>query len=108
MRILLDECLPRQLKRELVGHDVLTVPQMGWASKKNGELLSLMADEFEVFITFDKSPGYQQNLTGMKIGYVVLKALRNNMEHLQPLMPQVRSVLETIQPGDLVEIKAEM
>lgn len=107
MRILLDECLPRPLKRELVGHDVFTVPQMGWASKKNGELLRLMVDEFDVFITFDKGIRYQQNLTGMKIGFVVLKALRNNMEYLQPLMPQVRSALETIHPGDLIEIKAE-
>ena len=29
MRVLLDECLPRRLKRELVGHDARTVPEMG-------------------------------------------------------------------------------
>lgn len=75
--------------------------------KKNGELLRLMVDEFDVFITFDKGLRYQQNLTDMKIGLVVLKARRNNMQYLQPLMSQVRSALETIQPGDLIEIKAE-
>jgi predicted nuclease of predicted toxin-antitoxin system len=42
MRILLDECLPRRLRRELPGHDVRTVPEMGWSGKKNGALLSLM------------------------------------------------------------------
>jgi hypothetical protein len=41
VRILLDECLPRRLKRDLVGHDMRTVPDMGWASKRNGELLGL-------------------------------------------------------------------
>ena len=41
MRVLLDECLPRRLKREIVGHDARTVPEMGWASKRNGELLAL-------------------------------------------------------------------
>ena len=41
MRILLDECLPKRLKRDLVGHPARTVPEMGWASKKNGELLAL-------------------------------------------------------------------
>lgn len=40
MRVLLDECLPKRLKRELVGHDVRTAPEMGWASKSNGELLA--------------------------------------------------------------------
>jgi hypothetical protein len=43
MRVLLDECLPRKLKNDLSGHDVRTVPEMGWAGKKNGELLQLAA-----------------------------------------------------------------
>ena len=50
MRVLLDECVPRRLGRELVGHDVRTVPQEGWSGKKNGELLALMsAARFEAF-----------------------------------------------------------
>jgi hypothetical protein len=40
VRILPDECLPRRLKRDLTGHDVRTVPEMGWASKENGDLIS--------------------------------------------------------------------
>jgi len=39
--ILLDECLPKRLKHNLVGHQARSVPEMGWASKKNGELLAL-------------------------------------------------------------------
>jgi hypothetical protein len=31
MRVLLDECLPRGLKAAIIGHDVSTVPEMGWA-----------------------------------------------------------------------------
>jgi hypothetical protein len=34
VRVLLDECLPRRLKGELVGHDARTVPEMGWASTR--------------------------------------------------------------------------
>jgi len=45
MRLLLDECVPRPLKRDLVGHDVSHVVDMGWSSKRNGELLRLMAVE---------------------------------------------------------------
>ena len=51
MRVLLDECLPRRLKRELVGHNTRTAPEMGWASKRNGELLALAVGQFEVFLT---------------------------------------------------------
>jgi len=40
VRVLLDECLPKRLKRELVGYEVRTAPEMGWASKRNGELLA--------------------------------------------------------------------
>lgn len=45
MRILLDECMPRRLRRELPGHDVDTVAGMGWAGRKNGELLRSMVGE---------------------------------------------------------------
>lgn len=54
MRVLFDECLPRRLKRDLVGHDVRTAPEMGWASKRNGELLALAVGQFEVFLTADR------------------------------------------------------
>ena len=54
MRILLDECVDRRLGRDLVGHSVLTVPGMGWAGIKNGELLALAEKEFEVLMTVDR------------------------------------------------------
>ena len=63
MKILIDECLPRKLKYTLSDHDAITVPEAGWAGKKNGELLRLMSEEnFEVFITVDSNMQYQQQL----------------------------------------------
>jgi hypothetical protein len=50
VRVLLDECLPKRLKRELVGHEARTAPEMGWASKRNGELLDLAVGHFEIFL----------------------------------------------------------
>ena len=38
MRLLLDECLPRKLKNHLPEHECSTVPEQGWAGKKNREL----------------------------------------------------------------------
>lgn len=48
-RVLLDESLPRPLRGVLTGFDITTVPEAGWASKENGELLGLAQDRFDVF-----------------------------------------------------------
>ena len=72
MRVLLDECLPRRLKREIVGHDARTVPEMPWASKRNGELLALAAAEFDMFLTADRNRSYQQDVSAFDIAVVVL------------------------------------
>ena len=53
MRILIDECLPRKLKNELPTHNVSTVQEMGWSGIKNGALLRLMVEQFDVFVTID-------------------------------------------------------
>ena len=95
MRVLLDECLPRRLKRELVGHDARTAPEMGWASKRNGELLALAVGQFEVFLTADRNLSYQQDLSAFEIAIVVLVARSNRLEDLRPLMPQLLEVLPT-------------
>ena len=86
MKVLLDECLPKKLKRELVSHTVVTVPEQGWASKKNGELLQLAQNEFDVFITADRNLTAQQNLNNINIAVVVLVAQRNRLSDLKPLM----------------------
>lgn len=106
MRILLDECVPRPLKKELASHDVHTVPEMGWSGKKNGELLALMVPQgFEVFVTVDQNLSCQQNLRAANVAVIVLIALSNRLADLLPLMPSVHSALMTIQPGDLVEVR---
>jgi hypothetical protein len=68
MRVLLDECVPRKLRRELPGHEVLTVTERGWSGIKNGELLALAQAEFDVFLTIDQNLKYQQNLKAFNIG----------------------------------------
>jgi predicted nuclease of predicted toxin-antitoxin system len=106
MRILLDECVPRRLRQELPGHDVRTVPEMGWTGKKNGELLRLMAEQnFEVLLTTDQSIRHQQNLQAAGIALVVLIATSNRLADLLPLVPTVQSALASIKPGDVVEVR---
>ncbi len=63
MKLLLDECVPRKLKDNLVGHECQTVPDAGFAGKKNGELLSLAARAgFDIFVTIDRGIEHEQSL----------------------------------------------
>ena len=95
MRVLLDECLPRRLKRELSGHEVRTAPEMGWASKRYGELLALAVGQFDVFLTADRNLSYQLNLSSFDIAVVVLVARSNRLDDLRPLVPRVLEMLPT-------------
>lgn len=104
MRVLIDECLPKKLKREMLDHDVMTVQERGWSSKKNGELLSLLEGEFDVFLTADQNLTYQQNLSNTRVAVIVLVARNNRIESLRPLMPKVQEVLKSIQPGEVVQV----
>ncbi|MGH7795742.1 MAG: DUF5615 family PIN-like protein [Candidatus Binatia bacterium] len=104
MRLLLDECVPRRLRRELSDHEVRTVPEMGWAAKQNGELLKLASNLFDVFITADQQLSYQQDVMRFSIAVVVLVARRNKIEFLLPLMPELRRMLGEVQPGKVYQI----
>lgn len=105
MKILIDESLPRKLKVEFAGHDAVTVPEMGWAGKKNGELLRLMVGQFDAFVTIDANLQYQQNLTDNQIAVIVLAASSNRLDALKPLMPRVLDGLTGIQAGQVVVIR---
>ena len=108
MRVLLDECLPRRLKRELVGHDVRTAPEMGWASKANGELLALAAAAFDIFLTSDRNLSYQQNLSAFNIAVIVLVARSNRIDDLRPMVPRVVEVFATAKAGTVTLIGADL
>jgi len=104
MQVLLDECLPRRLKRELIGHDVQAVPEAGWAGKKNSELMRLLLGRFEAFITIDQNLPAQENLAGVPFGVIVLRAPGNRFADLQPLVPNILEALKSLRPGQVVYI----
>lgn len=106
-RVLLDECLPRKLKREFIGCEVFTVPEMGWSGKKNGALMQVAREQFDVFVTADQNLRYQQNLAYADMAVIVLAAPNNRIESLQPLMLQVNALIPLIVAGKVVEVKNE-
>lgn len=104
--MVLDECLPKRLTRELPGHVARTVPQMGWAGRKNGLLLrSLVEAGVEAFVTMDKNLPFQQNLDGIPFVLVVLLAQSNRYADVAPLLPQILTTLETANRGDLIRLQ---
>ena len=107
MRVLLDECVPRPLKREFPGHDVTTVVEMGWGSKRNSELLALMlAGDFNTFVTVDQNLEFQQNIRASGIAVVVIQARSNRLKELRPLAPAVVEALARIKAGELIRVAA--
>lgn len=101
MRILIDECLPRDLKRLLAGHESSTVQEMGWSGRKNGELLSLANGSFHVFLTIDQGLQHQQNLQGRNISVLVIEAASNKIEDLSSAIPEILLVIPSLRVGPI-------
>ena len=105
MRVLLDENLDRRLKKTFDEElEVLTVIERGWNGKKNGELLRLAEQEFDVFVTMDRNLEYQQNLRSFDLGIVLIAAKSNRRKDVEPLMPEVSRALDKVQAGELIVV----
>jgi hypothetical protein len=73
MLVLLDQGTPVPLRLFLKGHTVRTAAEQGWSTLPNGDLLrAAEAAGFEVLLTTDKNPAFQQSLEDRKIAIVVL------------------------------------
>ena len=106
MKIVLDECVPKQLKQYCGEHSVSTVREMGWASLVNGELAKRMSDAgVEVFVTIDKNLRYQQNVAALPFGIIVLDVKTNRFPDILPLVPSLQRELRTVKTGIVTEIK---
>ena len=76
MKILIDECLPDELKESVaaMGHECQTARRAGYGSKKNGELLALAEGQWDVLLTSDRNIKYQQNMAGRTVSILILCA----------------------------------
>ena len=104
MKVLLDECVDCRLARDMVDHDVTTVPRAGWANYQNGELLKVAQGQFDVFVTVDTNIRYQQNLRRFDIAVVLLRARTTRVRDLRNLIPALIEGLSTAPKGELTEI----
>ena len=105
MRILLDECVPVQVRNALVGHEVSTTQKMGWGGISNGELLQRAEQaDFNLFIVADKNLRYQQNLKGRKLA--ILELWTNHRPTLEKHLSRIQSAAEDIVAGEYVVLES--
>src|SRR5712664_92030 len=105
MRVLLDECVPRALRKDLPGHEVKTVAEAGWAGVKNGQLLKLAATQFDILLTVDSNLEYQQNFAGLALAIIIIHATSNDVALLRPLMPAALAAIPKAKPGVLTHVR---
>jgi predicted nuclease of predicted toxin-antitoxin system len=106
MKILLDECMDWRLMRELPEYEVKSVRQQGWTAYKNGALLELATQSFDVFITVDKNLPFQNYLKLHSIAIVVLDVSPNILASYRMALPQLRTALSDIKPQTLTFVEA--
>ena len=56
MRVYLDACVDPRAVRVFAGHEVRTAFDLGWHRLKDNHLLPLVQEQFDVFVTADRSP----------------------------------------------------
>lgn len=104
MRVLLDEQLPLDLASLLNGHVVETVTRRGWAGIKNGELLSRMSGAYDVLITMDRGIEFQQRVSTLPFGIVIVRAPSNRIQDLGPLVPTILAAIAASKPGQIQRV----
>ena len=106
MRILLDECIPRGLRKHFRDRgEVLTVTDAGLSGYTNGQLLRRITGDFNVFITIDKSIQHQQNLAAYEVALVLLRVYSNDIAVIEPVLPRLFARWTEIQPHALLIIE---
>ena len=104
MRVLLDECVDVRLAASLATVDVRTVADQGWLGISNGQLLTLAAAEFDVFVTVDRNLPFQQHLPKFDIAVILLRAKTNRLGDLVLLAPDLVSAIPSAKKGVVTPI----
>jgi hypothetical protein len=93
--------LTSAFKKNCLAMKCLLFQEAGWAGKKNGELLSLASNEYDVFLTVDRNLYFQQNIPKLKIAVLALIARSNRLADLEPLAAEALSRLMMLKPGEI-------
>lgn len=98
MKILLDECITKQLKRYLDEFEVFTVQELNLSGIKNGKLMSFCAENnFDVLLTIDKNLTFQQNLEKYPVSIAVFNCLTSKIEELITFLPSFKKQVHLLE-----------
>lgn len=104
-RVVLDENLPRKLRRDLLEYVVRTVQEEGWTSFRNGELLTRAQDVFDVLLTADRRLQFQQNIARFDIGVVVVVTVDLRLRTIRTAIDEIRAALAAVRPGQIIQVQ---
>lgn len=96
MRVLLDESVPRSLRRELPGHTLMGVSQMGWSGCTDAELVRRSAAHFDFLITVERRTQWSADHPLLAPAILVLQSTCGTVEALAPLMATARTLIEQV------------
>jgi hypothetical protein len=105
MRILIDECVDPRIALLFVDHQVSTVHEQGWDTLEDGPLLLLAQTEFDVLVTLDGGLEFQQNLSKLHIGVVVVHVAKNQLAHYRVLHRELLQAVESAGTGKVVHVR---
>ncbi len=108
MKVLLDECLPVDLRYSFPSHTAHTVEWAGFKGKKNGDLLRAAETAgYEVMLTVDQGMPRQTNPASRKLSIILIRSRTNQLEDLLPLVDSISQALEAIQPSQTIAISSD-
>jgi hypothetical protein len=100
LRILIDECLPVQLRHIFVGHDARTVVHMSWRSLSNGELLAAAErEQFDLFITADARIPSTHDIGRSRLAVLVVPTNRRKV--LDQITNSILDAVAQAKPGEV-------
>jgi len=103
VKILFDQGTPVPLRAYLIGHQVETAYERGWATLENGALLdAAQTAGFDILITTDQNLRYQQDLATRQIAVVVLRS--TSWPRIQKVIPAVLEATERGIAGAFIEV----
>ena len=108
MRILIDECVDPRIKRLFPDHYVRTVHEMGWDQLADGPLLVRAQEHFDVLISIDRGLEFQQNLSRLQLGVIIVVVPKNQLSYYEALTEQLLVNLDEVLPGRVLHVYFQM
>ena len=104
MRVLIDECVDPRVKTLLLDHLAATLHDRGWGAFEDGSLLAAAQDAFDVLVTIDRKPAFQQNLAKFRIGVVVVRVPKNQLRYYRMIREELLMAIRKVGAGEVLHV----